>query len=120
MIAKKQYNDPKFANYYNVGPEFSDCYTTGDLVDVFSKKWGGLQSCVRPDGGPHEANFLQLDCAKLKETFGWKPLMTVESAVEKVVEWSKCYFAGGNVFDVMLKQIKEYKRLFVENILNDE
>ena len=48
-------------------------------------------SINRYDGGPHEANFLKLDCSKLKSTFGWKPRWNLDTAMEKVVEWSKCY-----------------------------
>lgn len=40
---------------------------------------------------PHEANFLKLDCSKIKRVFGWKPRWGVEEAVEKTVEWSKVY-----------------------------
>ena len=34
MIAQKQYEDIKYADYYNVGPDECDCVTTGDLVDL--------------------------------------------------------------------------------------
>lgn len=37
MIAKAQYEDIKFADYYNVGPDECDCVTTGELVDLFVK-----------------------------------------------------------------------------------
>lgn len=60
------------------------------------------------DGGPHEANFLKLDCSKLKTTFGWKPRWTVSEALDKTVEWTKVYFAGESVADIMDKQIKEF------------
>ncbi|MGN1235435.1 MAG: CDP-glucose 4,6-dehydratase, partial [Christensenellaceae bacterium] len=59
-------------------------------------------------GGPHEANFLKLDCSKLKSVFGWKPVWGIATAVEKVVEWSKCYAGGGNVADCMDRQIAEF------------
>ena len=32
MIAKEQYSDKKYAGFYNVGPDESDCITTGTLV----------------------------------------------------------------------------------------
>ena len=40
MIAAKQYEDGKYAGYYNVGPDDVDCFTTGNLVDLFISKWG--------------------------------------------------------------------------------
>lgn len=109
MIAAKQYEDQKFASWYNVGPDEQDCFQTGDLVDLFVRHWGdGLMWVDKYDGGPHEANFLKLDCSKLKSTFGWKPHWNLERAIEAVVEWSKVWVAGEDVRPLMDKQIKEY------------
>ncbi len=109
MIAAKQYQDIKYAGYYNVGPDDRDCFQTGELVDQFVSAWGeGLAWEARPDGGPHEANFLKLDCSKLKRTFGWKPCWNLDAAIRKVVEWTKCWRDGGDVRECMDRQIKEY------------
>lgn len=109
MIAAKQYEDGRFASWYNVGPDDTDCFQTGALVDLFVRHWGeGLKWIDRYDGGPHEANFLKLDCSKLKATFGWKPRWNLETAIEKVVEWSKVWVAGGDVRACMDAQIAEF------------
>lgn len=109
MIAAMQYQDHKYASWYNVGPDDQDCFQTGALVDLFVKHWGeGLKWVNQYDGGPHEANFLKLDCSKLKTTFGWKPHWNLETAIEKVVEWSKVWIAGGDVRSVMNDQIEEF------------
>lgn len=109
MIAAKQYEDEKYASWYNVGPDDRDCFQTGALVDLFVKHWGGnLKWIDKSDGGPHEANFLKLDCSKLKSTFGWKPHWDLETAIKKVVEWSKAWVAGDDVRAVMDKQIEEF------------
>jgi len=109
MIAAKQYEDGKFAGYYNVGPDEVDCFQTGALVDLFVSKWGeGMKWVNQYDGGPHEANFLKLDCSKLKSVFGWKPRWNLDTAIEKTVEWTKCWAAGGDVRACMDKQIKEF------------
>lgn len=109
MIAAKQYEDPKFAGYYNVGPDDVDCFKTGALVDLFVKKWGDdLKWINRYDGGPHEANFLKLDCSKLKSSFGWKPRWNLDTAIEKVVEWTKCWNSNGNIEECMKNQINDF------------
>ena len=109
MIAAMQYQDQKYASWYNVGPDDQDCFQTGALVDLFVKHWGeGLKWVNKYDGGPHEANFLKLDCSKLKTTFGWKPHWNLEKAIEKVVEWSKVWIAGEDVRPIMDKQIEEF------------
>ncbi len=109
MIVAMQYEDGKYASWYNVGPDDQDCFQTGALVDLFVKHWGeGLKWVNKYDAGPHEANFLKLDCSKLKTVFGWKPHWNLEKAIEKVVEWSKAWVAGENVRTVMDRQIEEF------------
>ena len=109
LIAMKQYEDKSYAGFYNVGPDESDCITTGNLVDTFCAKWGeGLKWVNKYDGGPHEANFLKLDCSKLKTTFGWKPVWNFDTAIEKSVAWSKVYAAGGDIPACMDAQIAEF------------
>lgn len=109
MIAAKQYEDGKYAGYYNVGPDEVDCFQTGALVDLFVKHWGeNVKWINRYDGGPHEANFLKLDCSKLKNTFDWKPHWNLDKAIEKVVEWSKCWLNNDDVRFCMDKEIEEF------------
>ncbi len=113
MIAKAQYEDKKYAGNYNVGPDDTDCWTTGDLVSLFCDKWNEatgdrIKWIDRYDGGPHEANFLKLDCSKLKNTFGWKPRWNVETAMEKIVEWSIAYREGRNISECMNHQLESF------------
>lgn len=113
MIAQAQYNDSALAGNYNVGPDDTDCWTTGELVTLFCDKWNkelGTNITWKNvyDGGPHEANFLKLDCSKLKTTFKWKPHWDVDAAMEKIMEWTKVYLADGNVSECMDRQIEEF------------
>lgn len=109
MIAQRQYEDGKYAGWYNVGPDECDCVTTGALVDIFCEKWGvGAKWENRWDGGPHEANFLKLDCSKIKSIFGWQPGWHIAEAIEKTCEWTRVWLAGGDIPSVMDVQIKEY------------
>lgn len=109
MIAAGQYENAGLAGYYNVGPDDVDCFETGALVDLFIRKWGeGMKWIDRYDGGPHEANFLKLDCARLKSTFGWRPRWNLDTAIGMVVEWSKCWLGGGDVRACMDSQIARF------------
>jgi len=107
MIAAYQYEDSRYSGCYNVGPDENDCLQTGALVDLFVSKWGqGLQwvtGCEKD--AVHEADFLKLDCSKLKNVFAWKPRWNLETAVEKVVEWTRCYQSGKHIPTVMDEQI---------------
>lgn len=109
MIAAFQYEDCKYSGYYNVGPDDVDCFQTGALADLFVRHWGeGLKWINHYEDGPHEANFLKLDCSKLKATFGWKPRWNLDKAIEKTIEWSKCWIHGGDVRSCMDRQIDEF------------
>lgn len=113
MIAQAQYENKELAGSYNVGPDDVDCWTTGELVTLFCEKWNAAMGTNITwknvhDGGPHEANFLKLDCSKLKTTFGWKPHWNVPITMEKIVEWTAVYLAGGDVATCMDKQIEEF------------
>jgi len=113
MILQKQYADSRYADYYNIGPDDSDNVTTAELVNLFCRKWeeatGNKQAWInKEDDGPHEANYLKLDCSKLKSIFCWRPKWHIETAIEKTVEWTKTYFDGGNVVSIMDRQIYEF------------
>lgn len=109
MIAQKQYEDKKYAGFYNVGPDDCDCVTTGNLVDLFCKYWGPeIEWIDQSDCGPHEANFLKLDCSKLKTVFGWKPTWGVANAIEETVVWTKAYMNQENISECMDMQIKKF------------
>lgn len=111
-LAAMQYEKPELAGNYNVGPDDCDCVNTGDLVDLFCEKWGDGASWknVSEANAPHEANFLKLDCSRIKSVLGWKPRWHITDAIEKTVEWSRAYLAGNDVNSVMEKQINEYIR----------
>ena len=110
MIAQRQYEDKTFGDWYNVGPDECDCVTTGDLVDLFCTTWGDNAKWINQaeDNAPHEANFLKLDCSKLKSVFGWKPRWHIDEAVEKTIEWTKVWMRQGDVPACMDAQIQNY------------
>ncbi len=110
LIAMKQYEDIEYSGNYNVGPDDCDCVTTGQLVDLFCEKWGDGASWenLAEANAPHEANFLKLDCSKLKTVFGWKPKWHIDTVMEKICEWSRVYFSNGDVSKCMENQILEF------------
>lgn len=109
MIAMEQYKNAQYAGCYNVGPNSESCIATGELVQLFCNAWMEGQKWISGnEGGPHEANFLQLDSAKLRNTFGWKPKWNIEQSVKKVVEWEKAFQKNDDVVKIMRAQILEY------------
>lgn len=107
-IAQKQYEDKRFAGFYNVGPEDCDCVTTGELVDLFCKCWGegATWENQAEANAPHEANFLKLDCSKVKSVFGWKPRWHIAECMDIVCQFSKVWLAGGDIPAEMDREIR--------------
>ena len=111
-LAMLQYNNINLAGAYNIGPDEEDCVTTGRLVDIFCKYWGGAEwQEVNNLNAPHEANFLKLDCSKIKNTINYHIVWHIEEAVKAAVDWSKAYLSGEDVNNIMHKQIEEFTSL---------
>lgn len=124
MVAKAQYEHPCLAGCYNIGPDDNNCVTTGELTEQFCRIWN--QQCLneaqtvswisQSDHGPHEANFLKLNCTKLKDTFGWSPKWSIEQTLQKVVEFERIRLYSRMekqtelLEQCMKKQIDEYMR----------
>lgn len=116
-IAMKQYEDVKFSGCYNIGPDDSDCVTTGDLVDLFCDKWNENVEDFFPSASwknmmekdaPHEATFLKLDCSKVKKVFDWQPKWNIDMAVRETVNFSKIWVREGDIVAEMNREIDEY------------
>lgn len=115
MVALEQWSDKEKCGSYNVGPTDEDCWETGRLADLFCEKWKSIMGqdikwINKHDGGPHEAGFLKLNCAKIHDIFGWKPKWDMDTNMEKILQWTKVYIEGTSedVIECMYKQIKEY------------
>lgn len=130
LIAKAQYEDSRYQDYYNVGPDDQDCVNTGDLVSLFCDTWNrkvgesmqhfpsaGWESKADPNA-PHEAGFLKLDCSKLKQTFGWKPTWHISEAIEQTVNWTRVWMESSSLPEkeqakVIRDEMEKEIRLFV-------
>jgi CDP-glucose 4,6-dehydratase len=108
LLAEKQYHDKSLEGAYNFGPDDDSCVSTGKLADLFCNAWGqGASWTVQGDNGPHEANFLKLDCSKSKTILGWKPRWDITEAINKTVEFAKADTDQKRLI-CLEKQIQEY------------
>ncbi len=109
-IVRRQYEDGSLAGFYNVGPDDCDCVTTGELTELFCRAWGDGAAWENQAeaNAPHEANFLKLDCTKLKSTFGWRPVWHMAEAMEKICEWTRVWLSGGSIPEEMDREIRAF------------
>lgn len=110
MIAQRQWEDPALAGWYNVGPDECDCVTTGQLADLFVRHWGHGAKWVSlaNSQGPHEANFLKLDCSKITAAFGWKPTWHIDKTIEMTCAWTRVWLDGGDIPAEMDREISAF------------
>lgn len=106
LIIERQYNDISLQGEYNVGPEDKSCVSTGQLVTTFCKYWGDemeweQQSEINP---VHEANFLKLDCSKIKSVLNWDNTWDIEESVKRTVDWSKTWIENPKSIRRMTEQ----------------
>ncbi len=109
-IAQKQYEDIQYADYYNVGPDDCDCVTTGHLVDLFCQYWGPEAKWENQAeaNAPHEANFLKLDCSKVKKVFGWAPRWHITECMDMTCRFSRIWLEHGDIPAEMDREIREF------------
>lgn len=118
LIAMKQSEDKKYSGYYNIGPRDSDCVTTGVLADKFVKYWGenAKWTNLAETNAPHEANYLRLDCKKVREIFSWEPIWDFDASIRKTVEWYKAWNDGMDMKKYTRNQISNFLERFESSI----
>src|SRR5205807_1036967 len=74
MLAERLWRDPALAGGWNFGPAEEDAVSVGRLADELAARWGAGAGWTADAGPhPHEARWLELDCAKARERLGWAP-----------------------------------------------
>ncbi|MCI8858232.1 MAG: CDP-glucose 4,6-dehydratase [Lachnospiraceae bacterium] len=108
-IVLAQMEDQDKQDYYNVGPDEINCVTTGKIAELFCHYWGkDLTWITKSDHSKHEANFLKLDCSKIKHRLGWHPRWRIEESIKKTVAWYQYYLTGGNLLKYTERQIQDF------------
>ncbi len=117
IIAKEQYINSEYSGNYNIGPDTSSCISTSELADKFCEEWNGAGwENVSEAKAPHEALFLKLDCSKMKQKFGWKPVWDISASIKKTVEWYRQFYSGSDMKTVTQIQVKEFSDEFIRCI----
>lgn len=111
VLAEKQKINPELAGSYNFGPAYKDCVSTSELVNLFCTCWGNTGWEIADERGPHEANFLKLDCSLAESKLRWAPMIDIKSAVSLTVEWTKSIQSGTSPAAITDDQINMFFRM---------
>ncbi|WP_227013546.1 CDP-glucose 4,6-dehydratase [Paenibacillus psychroresistens] len=110
-LAEKLFTNGKpFAESWNFGPDDQDAKPVQWIVEALCAKWGHEIGFTIDEGDhPHEAKFLKLDCSKAKNELQWQPCWSLDTTLDKIVEWSKVYQSQGDMQAICLAQIAAYE-----------
>lgn len=109
-LAKALYQEgSKFNGSWNFGPDDKDVKNVEWITQKICQLWGSDASFkLDKNPQPHEANYLKLDCSKVRAELGWVPSWNIEKTLDSIVMWTKAYVANENLKLVCNKQIENY------------
>jgi CDP-glucose 4,6-dehydratase len=97
-----------FADAWNFGPNEEDARSVGWIVTQLCERVPGAQWEPENMMQPHEAGLLKLDSSKAKKHLKWSPRWSLETALEKTVEWHQAWRSGEDMMAFSSKQIESY------------
>ena len=105
--------DPeKYGQAFNFGPDTSDALSVEDMVKRSIKNWGSGSYLALIDANrPHEAGLLKLDISKALNELNWKPVFNASTAIERTINWYKCYYSGIAAIELMQLDIDYYQNI---------
>ncbi len=110
LLAQRLVEDPqRFEGAWNFGPD-EEPKPVEWIVKNICVKWDHKPSYeIDRAEHPHEAHYLKLDCSKARTELGWRPRWGLDTAIDKVIEWTRAYKEGRDLAKVCMKQIEEYE-----------
>ncbi|UCH52016.1 MAG: CDP-glucose 4,6-dehydratase, partial [Chloroflexota bacterium] len=109
LLASRMYeNGKKYSGAWNFGPAQGSIITVEELARSVIKHWGEGQYKDLSEGlssERHEAKMLLLDISKATTQLGWRPVLSINEAIEYTVNW---YKASDVNYDFCVGQVDDY------------
>jgi len=100
----------KFAEAWNFGPEESDAKPVSWIVERLCQKIPNARWDLEGIPQPHEAGLLKLDSSKAKSRLNWAPRWSLETALDKTVEWHQAWKENQPMAQLSIQQIEAYQK----------
>jgi CDP-glucose 4,6-dehydratase len=115
-LAEQLFNGaPGSSSSFNFGPHSDDVHSVESVVERLSRLWGSTASWQVDSGShPHEANILRLDISKALHSLNWRPILTLDKALEMTIGWTKAYLDGQDMKKFSSIQIDSFRRLYFQ------
>jgi len=102
---------PAFADGWNFGPSPDNAKPVGWIADYVTRKWGAPSAWEAGGGtGAHENIYLKLDISKSAALLGWTPGWSLETSLDRVVEWFQAWRSGADMHKQSLTQIDQFSQ----------
>lgn len=102
-------NGAEFAEAWNFGPEEFDAKPVSWIVERLCQKIPNARWELEGTPQPHEAGLLKLDSAKAKTKLAWAPRWSLETALDKTVEWHQAWKENQSMAEMSIQQIESYQ-----------
>jgi len=101
---------PAYAEAWNFGPDAKDIRPVSWVVQRLVECWGDSARWGM-DGNqhPHETRCLKLDCEKVISKLNCPPKLSLETALEWVVEWYRAYQDKADMRQLTQSQVIRYQ-----------
>lgn len=87
------FNGNGYCEGWNFGPSDADAQPVSHLVTRMVELWGpGAEWRQDLQPGMHEARLLRLDSSKARAKLKWHPRWTLDTALEKTMEWYREFY----------------------------
>ncbi len=99
-----------FAEGWNFGSNDEDARSVSWIIERLAEMHQDVKWQCDNSDQPHEANYLKLDSSKAKMRLNWQAKWSLQTALEKTVEWHQAWKAENDIRTVSLDQIAQYQK----------
>ncbi len=88
-------NRADYAEAWNFGPRSEDNRTVAEILNALQTHWPDLNWQQTDSPQPHEATLLYLDSQKANEKLDWRPVWSLDQALQATADWYRAFQERG-------------------------
>ncbi len=94
---------------WNFGPEKSSEKSVAWVVEYLCGRVPSVRWIVDEKHRQYETSALAIDITKAKQGLNWRPRWSVQTALDRTIDWYRAYQEGVRMEEFSLRQIDEYE-----------
>ena len=110
MLAQALWRDgPAYNGGWNFGPQDDSARPVAWIADRLVQLWPQAQPWTRASQpGPHENLYLKLDISQARARLGWSPVWSLDTTLERLVDWYSAYAQGQDLAAISRAQLVQF------------